>query len=238
MPAVLVHGVPDTPEMWAPVVARLTRDDVVCPRLPGFGSPIPAGFGCTKDEYADWLVGELVAVGEPVDLVGHDWGSLLTQRVATTRPELLRSWVLADGAVSEAFRWHELATQWQTPGVGEQIMELDDPRRGRRRAGRGRPSRPEGRGAPGRRHDEAGDPRPVPLRGRHRRRVDSAGRARGPAGAGAVGRPRPVRAPRVRAGPPRQRVGAPFVELDAGHWSVAERPVEAAAAVEEFWSSC
>jgi pimeloyl-ACP methyl ester carboxylesterase len=127
MPAVLVHGVPDTPELWTPVVARLRRDDVICPRLPGFGGPIPNGFGCTKDEYAAWLVDQLVAVGEPVDLVGHDWGSIFTQRVATTRPELIRSWVLADGAISEAFRWHELATQWQTPSVGEQIMELMTP---------------------------------------------------------------------------------------------------------------
>jgi pimeloyl-ACP methyl ester carboxylesterase len=33
-----------------------------------------------------------------------------------------------------------------------------------------------------------------------------------------------------------ERVSAPFVELDAGHWSVAERPVETAAALEDFWS--
>ncbi len=34
------------------------------------------------------------------------------------------------------------------------------------------------------------------------------------------------------------RAGARFVELDAGHWSVAERPDQSAAVLEEFWRSC
>jgi len=234
---VLVHGVPDTPDMWAPVVARLRRDDVVCPRLPGFGSPIPAGFGCTKDEYADWLVGEVVAIGEPVDLVGHDWGSLLTQRVATTRPELLRSWVLADGAVSEAFRWHELATQWQTPGVGEQIMELMTA--DAIADALGEAGHPDPKGAGGR----ADDTMKQAILGLYRSAVDIAAEWTPPVGVAAP--PALVLwGARDPYGPPEYgrvaaaRVGAPFVELDAGHWSVAERPVEAAAALEDFWSYC
>lgn len=237
MPAVLVHGVPDTPEMWAPVVARLARDDVVCPRLPGFGSPIPDGFGCTKDENADWLIGELVAIGGPIDLVGHDWGSLLAQRVATTRPELLRSWVLADGAVSELFRWHELATQWQTPDVGEQIMELMTPEAVA--AALGEAGHPDPAGAAGR----ADDPMKQAILGLYRSAVDIAVEwtpqpgvetppalvlwgARDPYGPPAYGRAAA------------ERVGAPFRELDAGHWAPAERPAEAAAALDEFWSGC
>jgi len=49
MPAVLVHGVPDTAELWEPFRSRLARRDVVCPNLPGFASPPPDGFACTKD---------------------------------------------------------------------------------------------------------------------------------------------------------------------------------------------
>jgi len=234
MPAVLVHGVPDTSEMWAPVVAHLTRDDVVCPRLPGFGSPIPEGFGCSKDEYAEWLIGELTAVGEPVDLVGHDWGSLLTQRVATTRPELLRSWVLSDGAVSEVFQWHELATQWQTPGVGEQIMELMTPDAvadALRGAGH-----PDPAGAAGR----ADDAMKQAILGLYRSAVDVAAEWTPPPGV-----PTPpalvLWGAHDQYGPPEwgraaaERAGAPFVELDAGHWAPAERPAEAAAALDEFW---
>jgi pimeloyl-ACP methyl ester carboxylesterase len=123
VPAVLVHGVPDTAAMWSPLLAELTRTDVVTLSLPGFGTPLPEGFGATKEEYVDWIAAQLEEVGEPVDLVGHDWGSLLTQRVALTRPELLRSFTLSNGAVTERFAWHDIALQWQTPEVGEQLME-------------------------------------------------------------------------------------------------------------------
>jgi pimeloyl-ACP methyl ester carboxylesterase len=127
VPAIFVHGVPDTSELWDPILAEVARDDVRTVRLPGFGTPVPDGFGCTKDEYAQWLAGELGAIGEPVDLVGHDWGSLLTQRIATTEPELVRTYALADGAVCGHLNWHGLAQQWATPEVGEQVMELMTP---------------------------------------------------------------------------------------------------------------
>jgi pimeloyl-ACP methyl ester carboxylesterase len=116
--------VPDTAAMWAPLLERLDRGDVVTLRLPGFGAPLPSGFSSTKDEYAAWVAGALRDLGEPVDLVGHDWGALLSQRVVNTEPALIRTWALADGVVSREFRWHDLAVQWQTPGVGEQVMEL------------------------------------------------------------------------------------------------------------------
>jgi pimeloyl-ACP methyl ester carboxylesterase len=127
MPAVFVHGVPDTAACWDPLLGALTRDDTATLALPGFGTPVPDGFGATKDEYAAWVIDELEAFGEPVDLVGHDWGSLLVQRVALTRPDLLRTFVMSDAAVTSAFTWHDLATQWQTPELGEQIMELMTP---------------------------------------------------------------------------------------------------------------
>jgi pimeloyl-ACP methyl ester carboxylesterase len=124
MPAVLVHGVPDTAAVWAPVVAELTRDDVIAISLPGFAAPLPDRFAATKDEYAAWLADEVAALDGPVDLVGHDWGSLITQHLALTRPELMRSFTMINGAITDRFTWHDLAVQWQTPGLGEQIMEL------------------------------------------------------------------------------------------------------------------
>ena len=86
MPAVLVHGNPETPAVWDPLRRHLTRPDLVALQLPGFGVPAPAGFGATKEEYVAWLVGELEAIGEPVDLVGHDWGGGFVLRVATPGP--------------------------------------------------------------------------------------------------------------------------------------------------------
>jgi pimeloyl-ACP methyl ester carboxylesterase len=123
MPIVLVHGVPDTHRLWDKLRSFLSRRDVLTPSLPGFGCGVPAGFIATKEAYVDWLVGELERVGEPVDLVGHDWGSLLVQRVVSLRPDLVRTWACGDGPVDREYVWHDLAQQWQTPGVGEAVME-------------------------------------------------------------------------------------------------------------------
>ncbi|SDO44120.1 alpha/beta fold hydrolase [Geodermatophilus sp. DSM 45219] len=121
-PTVLVHGNPETPALWDPLVVHLQRD-VVRPAPPGFGAPLPAGFGATVPEYRDWLVGELERLGEPVDLVGHDWGGVHVVAVAMARPDLLRSWVSdAVGVFDEDYRWHDLAEQWQQPGVGEESI--------------------------------------------------------------------------------------------------------------------
>ena len=126
MPVVLVHGVPETPSIWNALRSHLTRDDVVALQLPGFGVPVPGGFGATKEEYVDWLIGELVALQAdgPIDLVGHDWGGAFTVRLVSTRPDLVRSWVTdAAGFGNEDFEWHDVAKVWQTPGAGEQFFE-------------------------------------------------------------------------------------------------------------------
>ena len=122
MPAVLVHGVPDTAAMWDPLRAHLDRDDIITVDLPGFATPVPDGFGATKEEYADWLTEQVRAVGEPVDLVGHDWGCILVQRVASTHPELIRTLACGSGPADRAYEWHAMAQLWQTPGAGEEVV--------------------------------------------------------------------------------------------------------------------
>jgi len=130
MPALLVHGNPDTASLWDRVRAHLGADagDVVAVDLPGFAHPAPAGFACTKEAYVDWIVARLEELGGGVDLVGHDWGSLLVQRVASTRPDLLASVACGGAAVDADYPWHPLAQVWQTPGEGERYMkeELTD----------------------------------------------------------------------------------------------------------------
>src|SRR5205807_1076857 len=126
MPAVLVHGVPETPALWDGLRLHLNRADVAALQLPGFGCPRPDGFGATKEEYVEWLVGEVERVGADgsVDLVGHDWGGGLVVRLVSTRPELVRTWVSdAAGVGDESFEWHEFAKIWQTPGAGEEFFE-------------------------------------------------------------------------------------------------------------------
>jgi len=117
---VLVHGVPETAAIWAKVRAQVDRESVAL-TLPGFGCPLPDGFGGSKDDYADWLVGELEAYDEPVDLVGHDWGGGFVLRLACTRPELIRTWVSdVAGLLDPDYVWHDFAQLWQTPVAGEQ----------------------------------------------------------------------------------------------------------------------
>jgi pimeloyl-ACP methyl ester carboxylesterase len=123
MTTVFVHGVPETAALWDGVRAKIDRESVAV-QLPGFASARPAGFSATKDAYVDWLIGELDAIGEPVDLVGHDWGGIITVRVATAFGDRVRSWVTdAANIFHEQYEWHDFAKTWQTPGEGEAAME-------------------------------------------------------------------------------------------------------------------
>ncbi len=123
MPAFFVHGVPETHHLWDGVRSHLSRQDVIAPDMPGFACDTPEGFGCTKEEYLDWLIGEVEKVGEPVDIVGHDWGALLVGRLISTRPDLVRTWAVGGAAIDEGYVWHPLAQMWQTAGMGEQVMQ-------------------------------------------------------------------------------------------------------------------
>src|SRR5437870_1084606 len=95
MPAVFVHGVPDTQRVWRALITRLRRDDVVTLSLPGFGCEIPTGFDCSKEAYCDWLLRELDNIDRPIDLVAHDWGAILALRATSLEPTLVRTWAVA-----------------------------------------------------------------------------------------------------------------------------------------------
>src|SRR3546814_12757544 len=90
-----IHGVPDSPAIWRPLLTKLDLGDtpVAVPALPGFTAPLPPGLAATKEAYADWEVGEvetLVAAHGPIDIAGHAWGALLAQRVTELRSALIR----------------------------------------------------------------------------------------------------------------------------------------------------
>ena len=134
MTKVFVHGNPETAAIWKPLIAELAHrgiSDVVTLSPPGFGSPTPEGWGATRIEYREWLAEQLRIFSEPVDLVGHDWGAGHTYGVITEYPHLVRSWA-ADcaGLLHKDYVWHDAAQSWQTPDVGETMVngmvELDD----------------------------------------------------------------------------------------------------------------
>lgn len=131
---VFVHGNPETDAIWRLLTKELNElsiasENIVLLSPPGFGAPLPDGFDPTSDGYLAWLSDELESLAEtrqlPIDLVGHDWGAGHVFRLAGERPDLIRSWA-ADigGLLHPDYVWHDAAKAWQTPEVGEQVIEM------------------------------------------------------------------------------------------------------------------
>ena len=122
---VFVHGNPATSAVWEPLLAELCshglrRDEIVTLSPPGFGAPLPQGFGATVTDYRDWLLAELEQLDEPAHLVGQDWGGAHVLGAVMTRPELIHSWVSDVAGIFEPdYTWHRLARTWQSPEQGE-----------------------------------------------------------------------------------------------------------------------
>ena len=127
MAVVLLHGNPETPAIWEPLIGELGREDVHTPQLPGFGCAVPNHFNATKEEYVLWLIAQLEPIvyeHGPVDFVGHDWGGGIGMRAITLRPHLFRTWACdVLGLFHADYVWHDFAQIWQTPSAGEQYFE-------------------------------------------------------------------------------------------------------------------
>ncbi|MGW6480877.1 SDR family oxidoreductase [Streptomyces sp. NPDC055059] len=88
---VLVHGYPDSKEVWSQVAERLAdRFHVVLYDVRGHGrstAPTPLRGGFTLEKLTDdfLAVADAVSPDEPVHLVGHDWGSVQSWEFATVR---------------------------------------------------------------------------------------------------------------------------------------------------------
>ncbi|MFE1554889.1 SDR family oxidoreductase [Streptomyces sp. NPDC058734] len=85
----LVHGYPDSKEVWSEVVERLAdRFHVVLYDVRGHGrssAPVPLRGGFTLEKLTDdfLAVADAVSPDRPVHLVGHDWGSVQGWEFAT-----------------------------------------------------------------------------------------------------------------------------------------------------------
>lgn len=128
--AALVHGNPETEVIWDDLAATLEERGIDVVRLspPGFGTPLPTDFEATAENYGHWLVEQLEAMHAnsdvSIDIVGHDWGSGHVFRLVSERADLVRSWA-ADigGLLHPDYVWHDAAQAWQTPEVGEQVVD-------------------------------------------------------------------------------------------------------------------
>lgn len=88
---VLVHGYPDSKEVWSEVAPRLAdRFHVVLYDVRGHGrstAPKPLRGGFTLEKLTDdfLAVADAVSPDRPVHLVGHDWGSVQAWEFVTVR---------------------------------------------------------------------------------------------------------------------------------------------------------
>jgi NAD(P)-dependent dehydrogenase (short-subunit alcohol dehydrogenase family)/pimeloyl-ACP methyl ester carboxylesterase len=88
---VLVHGYPDSKEVWSEVAARLAgRFHVVAYDVRGHGrstAPRPLRGGFTLEKLTDdfLAVADAVSPDRPVHLVGHDWGSVQAWEFTTVQ---------------------------------------------------------------------------------------------------------------------------------------------------------
>lgn len=88
---ILVHGYPDSKEVWSEVAPRLAgRFHVVLYDVRGHGrstAPKPLRGGFTLEKLTDdfLAVAEAVSPDRPVHLVGHDWGSVQAWEFATVK---------------------------------------------------------------------------------------------------------------------------------------------------------
>ena len=185
----------------------------------------------------------MAAIDGPVDLVGHDWGGGLVNRLVSTRPELVRTWVTDVAGLAHAdFEWHDIAKLWQTPGDGEAFFEaqlamsLDD-----------RTALLERR-----RHPRAGACGAWPRRSTRRwptaswrctARPSTSARSGAPTSRTSRSRAWPVAPEDGLANPERTeaaaaRAGRTVHRLDGlAHWWLLEDPTRGARMLEDFWSS-
>jgi pimeloyl-ACP methyl ester carboxylesterase len=244
-----LHGVPDSPAIWRPLLAALALGDtpVAVPAMPGFTGQLPAGFAATKEAYADWAVNEverLVAAHGPADLIGHDWGALLVQRVAQLRPDLVRSWAVSNAVLDPEYRGHRLAKLWATPIVGEIVMALSRPDK-----------LAEGLAAQGMPADIAAEEAAQWANKDKRRAILKLYRSAAALGFSRDWASAAALAQLPAAGALIWGADDPYVTVDvaertaarhavpltritgAGHWAIAERPGEVAAALKAFWAT-
>ncbi len=125
-PTLLLHGNPDSKEIWRPLIERLKdRCHSFAPDLPGFGaSALPDDFDMSLESQAGWVDGvvESLALREPITLVVHDVGGPFGLAWAVTHPEKVRRIVVLNTLFHASYRWHAWARVWRAPLLGELSM--------------------------------------------------------------------------------------------------------------------
>jgi pimeloyl-ACP methyl ester carboxylesterase len=127
-PVVLLHGNPDSGNVWNAVVDKLSANfRCIAPDLPGYGRSVPAPeTDYTLAGQARWLHDFLDAIqlSEPVNLVGHDVGGFYASSFICEHEARVRRLALMDTQFFTGYRWHFWGRVWRTPLLGELSMAL------------------------------------------------------------------------------------------------------------------
>jgi haloalkane dehalogenase len=124
VPALCLHGFPETSYMWRYVIAALADSGrrAIAPDLPGFGDSPPDPPG-TWERQVDAVERLRVALGlERVALVVHDWGGLIGLRWACEHPDAVAALVVSNTGFFPNGKWHGMARVMRTRGEGEELV--------------------------------------------------------------------------------------------------------------------
>lgn len=121
-PVLYLHGFPTSSYLWRQEAVG-AGFAAIAVDLPGFGDSDLMDRPHTWESLVDWLDDFVGVAGiEPVHLCVHDWGGLIGIAWACLHPAKVRSLLVTDTSFRSTDRWHALAVQWRTPGLGEQMI--------------------------------------------------------------------------------------------------------------------
>ena len=125
VPALCVHGWPQSSYMWRHLLPALASDGrmAVAPDLPGFGDTPPDPPG-TWGRHVDSLERFRREVGlERVVLIVHDTGGVIALRWACEHPDAVAALVITNTGFFPDIQWSEIATTMRTPVQGEALVD-------------------------------------------------------------------------------------------------------------------
>jgi len=136
----LLHGFPDSVQLWSAVAPRLEAAGFHVIAIDQRGCGATDAQGGPQHYRIDRLVGDItgllkaLGIHEPVHVMGHDWGAVVTWCLAITRPETLRSAVAISvghpteyaRAGLEQKRKGLYTIGWQFPVLAERWLAAND----------------------------------------------------------------------------------------------------------------
>ncbi|HSI80679.1 MAG TPA: alpha/beta fold hydrolase [Solirubrobacterales bacterium] len=125
LPAVCLHGFPETSYMWRHVLPHLAESGrrAIAPDLPGFGDSEPDP-PSTWERQVEAVERFWRAIGlERAALVVHDWGGLIGLRWACEHADAVAALVISSTGFFPDGKWNGMARLLRTPGEGEQMVD-------------------------------------------------------------------------------------------------------------------